>query len=290
MEINSYISAIKDHHRYKYVKYHEAFINYFTSIGTSYNSINVRELKLYKKSDTLFILGSGPSLNKLSSDQIEHINYHDSFGINYSFLKADIIPTYHHFGWHRNRYNRWKLLFSPYREKYKNVVIMMHKKSLYRRLTHPRLTPFLFPFNPTIFIYDVPEAIIVKENKMITNAQFEKSLLYRGSMSLALDIAKNMGYKKIVLLGVDLDTQEHFWDQHPMMTIDKNTRLLQNKESNLGSMFESQYPKNNKAIPFDRYLYSLSKYLINEKNITLYCGLDNKITSKFMPTYFNIFK
>ena len=56
-----------------------------------------------------------------TNEQINHINLHDSFGINYSFLKADIIPTYHHFGWHRNRYDRWKLLFSPYREKYKNV-------------------------------------------------------------------------------------------------------------------------------------------------------------------------
>ena len=125
---------------------------------------------------------------------------HDSFGINYSFLKTEIIPTYQQFGWHRERYERWKILFTPFREQYKDVVIMTHKKHIYRRLTHPRLTPLLFPINPTIFIYDVPEAIILKENKMITNEQFEKSLLYRGSMSLLLDIVQNMGYKKLFCL------------------------------------------------------------------------------------------
>ena len=200
MLMKEYIAAIRDHYQHKYVSYYEALYNFIRSLGISYKSLSISDLKLYKNSETLFILGSGPSLNKLNSEQINHINLHDSFGINYSFLKADIIPTYHHFGWHRNRYNRWKLLFSPYREKYKNVVIMMHKKSMYRRLTHPRLTPLLFPINPTIFIYDVPETIIVKENKMITNDQFEKSLLYRGSMSLVLDIVQNMGYKKLFCL------------------------------------------------------------------------------------------
>ena len=278
--------AFIDHHHYKYISYYKALLSLYRTRGLNCKNLTNSDLATYKSSETIFILGSGPSLNKLTSEQLNHINKHDSFGINYSFLKQEIIPTYQHFGWHRGRYERWKTLFTPFRESYKNVVIMMHSKSLYRRLIHPRLTPLLFPIEPIISIYDVPQPIILTEDRKITNDEFNGSLLYRGSLSLVLDIVKNMGYKKVVLLGVDLNTNDHFWDHYSEMRIEKNTSLSNYNKESPAQKFESQYPKKNKMLPFDKYLFFLSKYLEEKKGISLYIGLDNKVLSKFLPSYF----
>ena len=288
MNLRRFRNGLIDHYKHRYITYPEALLSLYRTRKNRYTKLSTSELKLHKSSDTIFILGSGPSLNSLSLEQINHIKKHDSFGINYSFFKREIIPTFHHFGWHKGRYNRWKVLFSPFRERYKDVVVMMHTKALYSRLVHPRFIPILFPIDPIIFIYNIPESIILTEERMITDEEFNKSLLYRGSLSLALDLVVRMGYKKIVLLGVDLDTNEHFWYQYSDMKSDRIMQEKAYKKKNLESLFESQFTKPNKMLSFDKYLFYLSRYLKKVRGTSLYCGFNNRILSDFLPSYFTL--
>ena len=156
-KIKNVVNGYKEHSKYKYIPYNEALLSLYKTRNKVYKRLNNSELKSRKSSDTIFILGSGPSLNFLSSEQINHINDYDSFGISHSFFFTDIIPTYHYFGWHKGRYHRWKQLFEPFREMYKDVVVVMHNKSIYSRLVHPRLTPELFPIDPNIYIVKIIE-------------------------------------------------------------------------------------------------------------------------------------
>ena len=251
-----------------------------------YTKLTTTELKLYKSSDTIFILGSGPSLNSLSLEQINHIKEHNSFGINYSFFKREIIPTFHHFGWHRGRSQRWKVLFPPFRKRYKDVVIVMHYKSLYSRLIHPRLTPELFPKEPIIHILSLPESLYITEERRISDKEFDRSLLYRGSLSFILHIVVSLGYKSIVLLGIDLNTNKHFFDDLPQMNNEKYLRKEKYSLKGLGEKFESQYPINSKMVPFGRYLIDLCDYLNRKKSISLYTGFEDKIFNSLIPEYF----
>ena len=287
MNLRRFRNGLIDHYKHRYITYPEALLSLYRTRKNRYTKLSTSELKLHKSSDTIFILGSGPSLNSLSLEQINHIKKHDSFGINYSFFKREIIPTFHHFGWHKGRYHRWKVLFPPFSKSYKDVVIMMHTKSLYSRLIHPRFTPSLFPINPIIFLYNIPESIILTEERKITDEEFNNSLLYRGSLSLSLDIVVNLGYKNIVLLGVDLDTNEHFWYQNSEMYSDKIMQEKAYEKMNLKSGFESQFTKPNKMISFDKYLFYLSRYLKKVKGISLYNSFNNRILSNFLPSYFN---
>lgn len=278
--------ALIDHHHYKYISYYKALLSLYRTRNINIKNLTNSELATYKSSETIFILGSGPSLNKLSSEHINLINKHDSFGMSYSILKREIIPTYHYFGWHRGRYDRWKDVFSPFREIYKDVIIIMHTKALYSRLIHPRFTPLLFPIDPLIYVCKIPEPIILTDERMITNEEFNRSLLYRGALSFILNIVVKMGYKKIVLLGIDLDTHEHFWDQNPIMYTDTIKRQENYNKRNLGDQFETQYSRPDKMLAFDKYLFYLNEYLLKEKNITLFSGFENKILSEFLSSYF----
>ena len=60
-----------------------------------YKTLDIIDLKKYKKSEKLFILGSGFSLNNITTQQWKEINANDSFGFNFSLLNYDHIPTYY---------------------------------------------------------------------------------------------------------------------------------------------------------------------------------------------------
>ena len=55
------------------------------------DNLNVQE---YKKSDTIFIMGSGSSINTISEDQWNIISKNDSLGLNF-WIIHDFIPTFY---------------------------------------------------------------------------------------------------------------------------------------------------------------------------------------------------
>ena len=93
--IRNVIYIFKDHHENKYISYGKAVKNIITHYRAPYETYNIRNLGKFKTSDTIFILGSGPSLNLLTEEQIRIINQHNSSGVNLSFAKKEIIPTFH---------------------------------------------------------------------------------------------------------------------------------------------------------------------------------------------------
>lgn len=279
--------AIRNHYYNKYVSYGEAICNYFKTFNQKNKRCNLSSVKNYKTSNTIFILGSGPSLNRIKDQYIDEIQNHDSFGINYSFLKKEIIPTYHQFSWERTNFlNYLTGAFAPYRGVYKDVIIFLHSKA-FIRLGHPRLTPSFFPENPKYCLYRLPRPIYLNAGQQFTDKDFDGTLFYRGTLSLVLDIVSKMGYKKIALLGVDLDTSEHFYENLPEMQ--EMLQLMHESHLKLyGDInnFESMYPKQGKAKPFDEYLYSLSDYLMRKRETELFIGFEDNLLHPKLPAYF----
>ena len=280
-------AAVRDHANYKYISYKEAIINLYRNRNLEYYSYNLSSLEKFKTSDTVFILGSGPSINSLDQSQVCHIKQNDSFGINFSFLFEDLIPTFHSFGWHKKNYSLIKTVFSPFREAYKGVVIFLHTKQL-RRLTHPRLTPYLFPVNPVLVCrYTLPRTISIDEPRNFTDEDFESTISYRGSFSLILELVVQMGYKNIVFLGVDLNTNDHFYDDLPQMKIEKESRKeYYKKHFDSGTKFETLYPKPGKNIPMDKYYHSVADYLKRKKGVEVYIGFRDNLLYPKLPAYF----
>src|SRR4051812_5714569 len=57
-------------------------------------SLESIDLARYRRSDTLFILGSGPSINRISAERWQAIAQHDTVGFNF-WLCHSYLPTFY---------------------------------------------------------------------------------------------------------------------------------------------------------------------------------------------------
>ena len=170
----------------------------------------------FKTSDTIFLFGSGPSVNDITSAQWQIIQKNDSFGLNYVFLTKQPM-TYFYLGYEPSSNQILSQSFKKeYRRIYSNSLWFVPTKVFYR-LTHPRTVPEFFPYNPMIAKFSIPPAIIIRNGQSFTKNDFEKSLLYRGCIGIGLHMACLLDYKKIVLMGIDLHTYKHFYDDFEVM-------------------------------------------------------------------------
>lgn len=288
-KIINIIDRLRDHRTKKYISYKEAIDNFFQTYKSKRIQYQLNEVIRKRQSDTIFILGSGPSLDSLTKMQIDHIDQEDSFGVAYSFVKKEIIPTYQMIVSEDKRgIDYWIKLFSPYREIYKDVIVLLSSKQK-QRLMYPHLMPELFPNNTKYCSFQQPAAIQLTSNRPFEDKDFDKTLLYRNIMSLILDLVVKMEYKKIVLLGVDLDKWEFFYEKNRPEMKEYVKEMLHDHRPDMkkGMKFDTMYPKGNKYHSFDAYLYALSDYLKRKRNITLYIGKKDNSLFPGLPAYFD---
>ena len=138
--------------------------------GENYHKIiNLSQMQKFKRSDTIFLLGSGPSMLDITKEQWKYLNKHDTFGINYSFL-LDHIPRFHHQETGRTKASRefFKIIFSSKRKMYHKTIWFVSSREYKRRL-HPKYMPEFFPENPTCCFYKYPFPVEMKENRPFTD-------------------------------------------------------------------------------------------------------------------------
>ena len=105
MTIRSYTSlsrrAISEFRNNRYVSVRKAFEGLFSSVD-GLEMFSWEKVKNSRTSDTIFILGSGPSLRWLNLEQIRVISQNDTLGISLSFL-FDEISRIIYGGWFATR-------------------------------------------------------------------------------------------------------------------------------------------------------------------------------------------
>jgi len=285
-------SIIRDHRKNKYLSYKQCFVNIYKNKKTKYQIRSIDFYKKHKTSNTIFILGNGPSLNLLEQSHLATINSNNSFGVANSFLKKEIIPTYHLFSW-ENDYislNVKAKNFSQYRKSYQDTIMMLNSKALFR-LSHPLTTDFMFPQNPKCCFFWEQKAITIHEDRLFTDNDFTESLAYRGTLSVVLDLAVKLNYTNIILLGVNLDSWEYFYQHMPEM----KEVLAKTYESAHGvknvteekMQYVGMYTRDGKPHTLDSYLYAVKDYLQRKKNINLFIDFKNNSLYPKLPAYFD---
>ncbi|MCK4809394.1 MAG: hypothetical protein KAS99_00450 [Candidatus Omnitrophica bacterium] len=275
------IRAFIRNQKERYIPYRKIISVWLKNKNQPYKMISLDEAKRYKKSDTIFILGSGPSIKDLTQEQWKHIDKHDSFGINFSHL-LDYVPTYYsledgHTKWFR-RFVEEKL--RPYRKKFSSSVWCISDRHI-GRFIHPRLAPAFFPENPLCYFYKFPPTLEFKEDRPFRKEDFAKSIIYRGSLSTVLYLIDKIGYKNIVLLGIDLHTPEHFF--YNMKEMEEYVKMQ--KDIHDKDKFQYMILKKNKVKPFDEYLCALDKLYFAPKGVNLYMGGRDKVIYPRLKIY-----
>jgi len=287
-------AVIRDHRQKKCISYKDAILNWYRTRNNNYKIYNLGDVKKLKTSDTIFVLGNGPSLNQLNSDYIKMIRSHNSVGVSLSFLKKELTPTFHMPPIESADPAHSKLrqdIFSPYRKQYSDVVILLNKRLLFR-MVHPRFTPDLLPEAAKCFYFRETGGIRLEKKRPFNDSDFEKSLRYRGKLTAVLDVISRFDYKNIVLLGVDLDKWSYFYEnmdgkvaEHLKSTFAVPYGIEHVKEKD--KKYVSMYPKAGKYNTIEEYLYALRAYLKRKKDVNLFVGFKNNMLHPEIPAYFD---
>jgi len=185
------------------------------------------QIKSMKKSDTLFILGTGSSILDLSFEQFLKISKHDSLGLNF-FLLHEFVPNFISLELSDNPIKKSNLyknlsLISLRKNQLKNSRFIIRDVTIENLLTkkYEDYIPKVFLKKTTLFsrfnLFGRNEKIFDLYLKIIILFKFDKlhySLLSkRSSVISCIDFAKKLGYRKIVLMGIDLSNCDYFYDQ-----------------------------------------------------------------------------
>ncbi|MFU2109639.1 hypothetical protein ACLRAH_03740 [Glaesserella parasuis] len=253
----------------------------------SINQINFEELK---KSDTLFILGSGSSINDLSSSDWEHISKHDSVGFNFWFLH-DFVPSYYVYeeSLDQRRNDIFYEILDDKKELYKNTVFLVKDierkgKTLHKIPSSIKNNFYLAPsmsftsnfLDENKFFYMLNEIIPflkkVNSNRIRLLFNRKASLIYIVMLSYLL------GYKKVVLCGVDLNNNHYFFDDVKYNNYKKPDN----------SYINGVHPTNdigNKDPMTVAQILEVLYFKFLYKNINLYILSNKSELAKFLPIY-----
>ena len=173
----------------------------------------------FKRSETLFILASGPSINALSPAQWDHIRAHDSIGFNF-FLVHDFVPTLYSLQYDA----RTAKLFEMKQDAYRHIPVLFRGQKLIKEswVGHPvfeAISPDLLYY---VNEYPTHSRTVVPPTELYDYFEL-LGLLSPGALSavhpkprstvIALTLlAYRMGYRKVVICGADMEDDRHFWD------------------------------------------------------------------------------
>lgn|GEM_PF-2010244 len=286
MSLKSIADGLSELRHNRYVSIPDAVIRMVRNRRLPYRMCDIGAAKGMRGSGTVFVLGSGPSLNRIKGNIVEKVRAHDSFGINFSVLFDAITPTFQQMSYESEGIARGMICqaLASQKARLTDSVFMLNTKMLWR-MGHPRVTPEFFPDNPCCCIYSLRPPIAFQTERPFLDSDFESSLVYRGTLTVVLDLVVRLGYTRIVLIGVDPDTSDHFFDSYECMkeyVAFQNSRPIGNRQKKI----ESMYPKGRKIHPINVYLYALREYMERRHGIELLTAFSDNMLYPGLPAYF----
>ena len=186
------------------------------------------DLPSLRTSEMLFILGSASSINDISDERWIAIGRHDSVGINF-WPAHPFVPRFFHFE---------NMVYDQQPEMYDALRLLLERRSKDYANTLKIITE-VNPIGPRQTVFELPEGmkhnlyvgfsmpvIARTEEELRAGVRYMHSVgafsprarvawlfKYGGSVIAMMTLAVLMGYKRIVLCGVDLNKQNYFY-QH----------------------------------------------------------------------------
>lgn len=244
------------------------------------------------KDNKIFILGSGSSINDYTNKEWNEISSNHSFGFNHWFYHK-FTPNYYSLEVLADSL-LWKKQFSEFSKvhnAYKDVPIMI-RGAIYRNIDLSILNKDLKWFLPLELEAPIKSykqlRKALKLFKFLSRFKYVNRKIVLGSNASVVAIiftAWRMGYKEIILCGVDLNNLEYF---------DSRARF-----SNDNVINNTNYKKNSNKLhktarfdggllPVQEIIYAINEHLMIPLNIKLYVAKSSSLLSEKIPVYFEI--
>ena len=178
-----------------------------------------------KKSDTLFALGGGSSINQITADRWAAIAKCDSIGINFWPLHP-FVPTYYVFeklaaADHPQGYALMMQMLARRAQEYRGTIKIVME--FHRRGEHV-LDDFPADFLANLYAaFSIPAPArsrqelnyalhhLDRRQAFSARGSFSHLLKYAATLTTVLALAAKLEYRQVVLCGIDLRSQEYFF-------------------------------------------------------------------------------
>ncbi len=273
--------------------------NNIKSVNSWHGKVIQDDILNHKKSDTIFLLGSGPSINQISDEMWKEIGECDSIGFNYWFIN-DFIPTYYMFQFPEGDeiLDMTLDILADRHESLKHVPFILRGSAIANNkvdLNDKRVE--LLKQNEVYFLNEYPLHMMVETDidlvleylDLLDLMPFGKLTKFipklRSSMALLIVLAYQLGYKKIVLCGMDMKGGfDHFWDAPQYKEVYEKYRL-EVKQANEPIGFElfteERFSKN--TVP--EYVYHLSDWMRKKSGVEISVINDGTILYPRLPLF-----
>jgi hypothetical protein len=175
-----------------------------------YQLLSESELRVLRKSDTVFIFGSGGSLNEMSRDEWQQIEAFDTLGFNW-FVHQQFVRLDFHVvrelgeekDWRRDIVRYFDLIRSNHR--FANTTFLV--QTGFEATNGNRAIGLrMLPEGSKLFLFRS------LRNRPLPGESFAEGISHaEGTLSDAINIAALIGWRHIVLCGVDLYNRQYFW-------------------------------------------------------------------------------
>ena len=242
-----------------------------------YRVLSEAELRATRKSDTLFIFGSGYSINDISDAKWKHFEQHDTMGFNLFVHQERVRVDYHLIREIGNKYDDPTLWWPEVNE----YVGLLHSNPCYADtivIVQGGWTAIggnqvvgrqLLPREARIFRFRNRR----RRSFEPPSASFSEGLVH-GPATLAdcVNFAYILAWRQIVLVGVDLYDRRHFW--------------FRGDETKVADMWRgaSHQDRHNTADAVVPFLGRWGEYL-SKKGVELYVYNPRSLLARVLPTY-----
>lgn len=265
-----------------------------------FKNLESLNLKKYKSSSKIFIIGSGASINKITKRQWQEINENDSFGFNFSFINRDHTPTFYASeamaGIDLNTSGRSPVAekfyteFKKERERFKNVPKILSD------LEPDRLQHFLNygrdVLDENLYLVNTVNGLARTSSEFKQLIKFYKSkgifdkkthidevFKFRATLSMAISLSINLGYEEIILCGIDLNDPRYFYQDKNMYPDTPAFRSSPNTPKH-STLFKREL-----YVSIDEVVKYMNLEICKPKNIKLFVQNPDSALSNFLNTY-----
>ena len=196
----------------------------------SYDAMDVKDEAFFPHArNTIFILGSGTSVNELSRQNWLEVGQHTSIGLN-GWVIHDFVADYYAFE---------EMESAAYSEHCAKISTLLNRQDIVDKspgvlLLRPKpsteperivevpsvLRANVRLYGRTALVTRAPARAEIDLERLLasfTQTRFPRSITIDAGMSVLrmMSLALKLGYKNVVLVGVDLNSNLYFWDEDP---------------------------------------------------------------------------
>ena len=263
-----------------------------TGLMDSAESLIIQELRS-RVEETFFILGSGSSVEEDSARRFRVISQGVSVGIN-AWALHDFIPTMYSFEPEASResdhFKTLSILNRP-------EVISARPAILVLRPRTPteieQIGQLVEPLLPRTMLYgrvavatrsirNLPRDTVVSVKSLAANLSPVVTMDSGASIVRMTSMALQIGFRKIVYVGVDLNHTEYFWESNPSYL--ERRGLASFESGQTGSRHETLNPAT-RPFPVTDVIRGIRDGFQEEGVVQLYSGSPTSELAKFLPVF-----